>query len=445
MKNRRGRLVPHGPIGVVGFLTGISLLLPFLGRTFLFSVGIHPRWLSYVALILIVTMVWNIRGLRAHRTASRDVIHMHMAVGALVVFALVMFPWGEEFWVTADAPSLAQYPGEKITDFILVSVPFIALAWVVHPYARKPDFVNGLAAASMFVGAIGLWEVFSFRDIVGNFDEFASVGFGTISLSMVLLFAIIGAAHWLRTEPTATRFYWFLALSAACLWSIFLVAQRTSMLLGLAFVLFMTSRFIIRRRTILISLAIIVALAATAGTLVKGLDGFQAGDDLPRQTARFTSVFTSQDTSTNARLEMWAFSWEAWFQQPFGRGFGSFAEEFPDLKFPHNIPVEAFYELGFVGGIAALYLIGLTVRAIVRLGRTAGAELYLLALVTALAMVLKAEDFASMGFWLFWLAMGTSVVEEQSRRTIQTSALGKTERTPQDDYLPLAVRLGRWR
>jgi O-antigen ligase len=81
---------------------------------------------------------------------------------------------------------------------------------------------------------------------------------------------------------------------------------------------------------------------------------------------RFVSLFSSEkeDISANTRIEVMSFAIENIFTDPFtfffGNGVGSFGKDFTGIDMkqnPHNIFLEAWYELGFLGfALIALFL-----------------------------------------------------------------------------------------
>jgi O-antigen ligase len=158
---------------------------------------------------------------------------------------------------------------------------------------------------------------------------------------------------------------------------------------------------------------------------------------------RAASIFTGGDPTadvSNGRDATWRIAWETFLQHPLGTGTGDFAYISPDLRYPHNIVLEAAVELGVLGAVlllGTLILGALTLRRAMRV-RGEGQQHMVIAIATLGAFALVNAMFsgdvaANAGVWLaIGLAVGAAVHAEQ--------AVGATVTPPPPDAI-LARRM----
>jgi hypothetical protein len=116
-----------------------------------------------------------------------------------------------------------------------------------------------------------------------------------------------------------------------------------------------------RQRVVLVALGAVVA-AALVVQLVPG-----------NAVQRTLSVLTGTDNgvSSNGRTALWSEAWHTFVSHPLaGIGTGGFAHLDPVERFPHNLLLEAGAELGIVGVLLVVGILGYGVAAVVRALRT---------------------------------------------------------------------------
>lgn len=124
------------------------------------------------------------------------------------------------------------------------------------------------------------------------------------------------------------------------------------------------------------------------------------------------------DGAINARLEGWMVGWEMIKDSPFiGRGLGGYNSDFRDheiqkiIKYPHNLFIELVVELGILGCVVIILIIGFIIVNLANLRicelktETTNFNLVLLFLVIfSLWMAMFSKDISSQG--LLWVSMG---------------------------------------
>ena len=397
----------------LGFLAMFAFGAPLLGAELGEYVGVHPRALAYVAVAAILALT----AFGGHRagTASRmaGTVHASLAVFALAV--VVALPYEANLLRLDSTISLESYPGYKFTRLLLLTGPTVLAAIAIYPLARTPGFRRGVQLGAFVLAAIGMVELLVYQDLLSSgvhadWSLFADeAGFSTISMSMVFLFALIAVQSWAVDRGDKGAIVLAVAVSVASMFASFLLAQRTTMALGLLFSC-LTLLGVVRRRS-----AVRLLWLGAAGAIVLAALGMVA-DDSPAMLAQYTtqvtrveSLLSGGDASTAMRLDMWRFCAAGFLDQPLGHGFGSFGAHFREHFWPHNALFEAAFELGILGVAAVGALLVHTVTVLWRLMRTGGG-LYFFALVASTMWVMKAGDFASVGNWIFWLYLGVGAL-----------------------------------
>ena len=393
----------------LGALAMIAFGAPLLGAELREYVGVHPRAIAYaaVATILAVMAFGSYRGGFASRVAGT--VHTCLVLFALAV-ALTL-PYDANLLRLDSEISLESYPGYKFTRLLLLTGPTVAAAIAVYPLARMAAFRRGVQIGAFALGAIGIVELLVYQDLLSSgahadWSLFADeAAFSTISMSMVFLFALVAVQSWAADRQDRVAIAVAILVSAAAMFASFLLAQRTTMALGLLFS-FITLLAVVRRRAFvrLLWLGIAAAIALGGlGMISDGGPGMLA--QYSTQLTRVESLLSGGDTSTAMRVDMWRFCAVGFVQEPLGHGFGSFGAHFREHFWPHNALAEAAFELGMLGFAAIAALVVQSVTVLWRL-LTGGHRLYFFALVAALMWVMKAGDFASLGNWIFWLYLG---------------------------------------
>jgi len=377
-----------------------AFLLPNLGQKLQSFIGIHPRFLSYGAVGLAMIL--------AHRDKCREVTQptggligaMFIALATLV---FVEIPPGTDWVFFGDDPTPAEYPSYKLTRFVLLSIPLALVGAWVRDLVVRPGFCDGAAIAAIAIGVIAGLQIVLYRELLiddGSYRAWKQFSeearYSTISLSLVLLYAIFGASH--IALQVGRRFVpVYLALVVPALLGIVLLAQRTPLFIAFGAIPLVLYRLFGRR---------VSGVAALAGGVIalwvlqRGLfDRWGHTFQLERYAAFL------QDESTSARLDMWTTGLREASDAPLGHGLGSFAREFPEYMYPHNFAIEMLYELGYLGAAIAIVTMWLALVITIRLMRTE-ATLILLGLLAIVFHVMKAGDLTGVGALFLWLHLG---------------------------------------
>ena len=94
---------------------------------------------------------------------------------------------------------------------------------------------------------------------------------------------------------------------------------------------------------------------------------------------------------------------QKFIENPLGYGFGSFPKYYHGVAYPHNVIMEAMFELGLFGVLPVLGMVFLSVLWFVRDVFKKGFRLFNLMLFVSLCYVLKCGSFVSMAPWLLSL------------------------------------------
>jgi hypothetical protein len=397
----------------LGFLLMVVFGAPLLGAEFGTHVGVHPRVLSYAAIAAIIA----ITALGGYRIGTRSGIATLVHGGLLLIgiAVVVALPYEANLIRLDSGLTLESYPGVKFSRMLLLSGPTVVAAIMVYPLAHTAAFRDGLRVGAVVLGGIGGLQLLVYRDLLssGAYSDWSAfadeAAFSTINLSMLFLFALVALQTWATERGGRTAIVTAIVGTVACMFAAFLLAQRTTMALGLAFS-FVTLLGVVRRRAlqrvlwpaVAISVVLVIVTTFSDGTSAQ-LDAYSA------QATRVESLVSGGDTSAGVRVEMWAYCARGFFAEPLGHGFGSFPEFFRQQFYPHNAIAEAAFELGLLGLVAVIVFLHQTAVVLWRLAWS-GETLYLFCLVAGLLWVMKAGDFSALGNWLVWLYLGAGAL-----------------------------------
>lgn len=410
---------------LAGVATAIAFLLPLLGRQFAESTGVHPRLVSYGALVWLVVLAGMIPPTAAFRPAAHK---LHVVVLGLLVCVLALFPWWGPVWVLDDPLSVREYAGYKLTRLITLAVPTTIVGVIARRFVSSERFVTGLTWTGTAIAALALVELAMNRGAVSSsqLSDLTERGsFSTISLSLVFVFLQIAWAHRYLTER---RGVWRpIVASLVAMLGAFMLTQRTAMMLIAAFGLFIAFRDA-RGRARAVGLGLCIAFGLWIALDVAAVDLDTSGllAQFPAQVRRVQALLSADDASSSVRVVMWKFGWEEGWRVPEGHGVGAFAQYFPANRYPHNVFIEGLFELGVPGAVLVACLLVITTKTLVRLFRSPGATLVALSLLAMFAYVLKAGDFSLTGNWLCWLYLGHGWLEGQQRPPLELPAIDES-------------------
>lgn len=183
-------------------------------------------------------------------------------------------------------------------------------------------------------------------------------------IGALLVFGVVSAG-WSVFQEKRFIYLFPLTLQASV---ILLIGNRSSFLVGLAFLAVVFAKSIRSARSAASSLAVaVVVMVFAVAATVSGLLDAQIG-----RIADLSSTNNSQLTAASARLFLWDYAWQGIERNPvFGYGFGNFLYIAPNWlngrEEPHNAILQIWYAVGIVGLIAFCVLIFWGVRQPARL------------------------------------------------------------------------------
>jgi O-antigen ligase len=405
----------HERAFAVGIASAIAFLLPLLGREFAESIGVHPRLLAYAALAYVLVQSALTPAGAWFRPASQ---RLHLVVLGLLACLLALFPWWGPLWVPDEPMTVPDYAGHKLTRLLTLAIPTALLGVAARRFVGSRRFIDGFTWSTTVIAVIALGQLMVHRSTIRGSDLAdlkEQAAFSTISVSVVFMFLQI---VWCHRYVVERRHAWRpLVATAIALLGVFLLTQRTAMLLVIAFGLYVAFRDARgRARTIGLCICVIFGIWFAMDVVALSVDAKGVLAQFPAQVRRIEGLLNAEDNSSSVRFLMWEFGWNEGWRLPEGHGVGSFAKYFPANRYPHNVFIEALFELGIPGAILVAALLAITTSTIVRLFRATDATLIAFALLTTFSYALKAGDLSLTGNWLFWLYLAHGYFEAASPR-----------------------------
>jgi O-antigen ligase len=401
----------HARAFAVGVASTIAFLTPLLGREFADAIGIHPRLVSYAALLFVLVQ----SAIAPQGPWFRPSAHrIHLAVLATLLCVLALFPWSGAIWVPDEPTSAADYAGHKLTRLLTNAIPTALVAVAARRFLASSRFVDGVTWATTGIAVLAAWQIGNHRDTIRGSDyaEFKEhAAFSTISVSLVFLFLQIA---WCHRYLESRRHVWQpIVATLVTFVAAFLLAQRTALLLSVCFALYVGARAARGRRgsAILAAFCAVFGLWVLMDVVAGSIDLAGTISQYSAQVRRVEALFSAEDRSSALRLMMWEFGWTEGWRHPEGHGVGAFALHFHAHRYPHNTFIEALFELGVPGALFVAFLFGVTIATLLRWFRTGTCVLFSLGLLTVFSYSLKAGDLSSVGNWMFWLYLAHGLTE----------------------------------
>ncbi len=394
----------------VGVATAIAFLLPLLGREFAEYTGVHPRLVAYGALAYIgVQSALTLPGPWFRANATR----LHVVLLGVLLCTLAMFPWWGSWWVPEEPLTIPEYAGHKLTRILTLAIPTALVGVVARRFVVSPRFIDGITWTATVIAVIALGQLVAYRNTIRGRDLSElreQAAFSTISVTLVFVFLQVVWCHRFLSER---RHAWRPVLATlTALLGVFMLTQRTAMMLVVAFGLYVAFRDAQgRARVVGLGICFLFGLWVALDVAALTIDAGDLLAQFPAQVRRIEALLTAQDDSTSIRLVMWEFGWNEGWRVPEGHGVGAFAQYFPANRYPHNIFIEALFELGVPAAILVGFLLAITIVTLVRLFRARPATLFALTLVTMFSYALKAGDLSMTGNWLLWLYLAHGYCE----------------------------------
>jgi|GEM_PF-2077325 len=312
-----------------GLLIGIVLCWPFL----------LPSLLPFVRWWMLLPFAAAAGYLRWQPDRKQSVAGYPLLAlaGVLAVFTLAAI---------ATEP-LTDFGREKLIQFVLLAgFAFLAM---FHQAPLTETFSRGIRHSLLISLALCLLVIIAKRHLYLEFAE-------------------IGGAE-LREEVSTTGLPLSLALAACALIASNITLPRLFVsgvaLLGIAVLeVLIRGRFDAMVLTALAALLVLgppwrhlfwrVTLSGLLGVVIL----FTYIDVAPRLGESYEYLEQLRRGEAGGRLPLYREAWRGFLAHPLGQGIGSFERNNPMTRYPHNIFLEAAYELGFFGlaCIVAIYL-----------------------------------------------------------------------------------------
>ena len=186
------------------------------------------------------------------------------------------------------------------------------------------------------------------------------------------------------------------AISIAC---IFLLSQRTGMLLGFIVLISIVSSAAKKK-------ALLPLVVFSIGTvfIYQYVGRGEILEHFPAQLNRMFVYFDGgSDASLEGRTSAWKYGIAAFVDNPFGHGLGSFPSYFSGINYPHNVLIEALFELGFFGGVCIAILCVISVKWMLDAATVGSFGIEEFILLVGFLYAIKAGDFQTIGPWFFGL------------------------------------------
>lgn len=323
---------------IFGFFTILGLLLPFYGRSFSFF-GIHVRIVSY--LLLASACLITLPSFR-FRDARNDLGLLLIVFLALTLIHAAPVQFKSLLTMQYKQP---YYEG-KLALIFQISLPYLIAGYIISPLRDKKPFIRGAWWGLIAAGILAFIILFFHRKyfLGGTYKlaaQFPSLNiFSTISMSIMLS---LGTIALIGTNPKSN----YQGIPAFICGSffvlcIFLLYQRAHLII---IALIIVARFLkLRLKSIIIYS---VAFAAVIGALF-----FFATEQVFNVHVVGYWHEALKGYMFKGRLEMWVPPLIEALKNPLGSGLGHYALVHEVDLYPHNVFIEAFYELGILGALS---------------------------------------------------------------------------------------------
>lgn len=386
-----------------GVLIMVALLIPFLGQEFKKVFLVHPRVLSLVLIVVCFILYFLSNELDSCKGAGGK-------IGIVDVFVLLFFlamlihfhPEKGLFLFKTSYSSISEFPNYKMGRILVNVIPIVLLSRIACRFIHNKKFIRGMISGGFIVGAFTMFQIFNNYGLLAssNWVMFTSIGaFSTIGVSFNILILLIGVATMLTFKKTFFAKILSILIVLVSLYAIFLVTQRTAMVLGLFITIVIAHRIFSNSLLFFMFSMALVAI----GLVFLSFEQIINPEEYPVQIARFLSLTSGADSSVLGRFDAWEFSVERFLQNPLGHGFGTFPAYYHGMEYPHNVVMEALFELGVLGGVAVITLVGISVKWVVSDVKINGFTMPALIMIVGLGYAMKAGSFESIGPWIFAL------------------------------------------
>jgi O-antigen ligase len=288
------------------------------------------------------------------------------------------------------------YVETKLAGILVFNSMPVLMGFVLSKVAVRQDFRDGMVVSMVTWAAIALvvgayYSEYLFSPTPSLVEEWRGLPrFSTIGMTLVIMGGFLaGLVYFLNGRRRVLSF--FLLLFTFVL----LVAyrQRAAWVYSLLAALFLVGR----GAAVKPSRGVKAALGAVSAILVGILVANEIGALSVQVLGRAETILEGRLLDSRAPLFLAAI--RGFWENPLGQGLGSFATGGNGDVYPHNVLLEALYELGLVGGFVILLILGSLLNSILRLVREENRDLASLILGLYLGYVfvynLKSGDLAS--------------------------------------------------
>ncbi|MGW8322649.1 MAG: O-antigen ligase family protein, partial [Thermodesulfobacteriota bacterium] len=359
---------PNGPSARVflsGWLAFSGLCVPLFGRAFS-VLGLHTRIVGFLLILLAMVLgAWKTKSCRSSL----------LVLFFVALHFVVAFLYADPDQVrSAQALSIASepYAATKLSRMLVFNGLPVLMGFLLSRVAVRSDFREGVvwamvtwSIAGLVVGVLN--SDYWFSPVERSGEEWESrYLYSTIGMTLVLIGGFLtGLVHFLRGRR---RVIFFLLL-ISCFALIIAYAQRAAWIYCLLASLFLVGRTAMVRP----SAGLKTAMGAAAVFLFGILFANEIGAVSMGVMGRAEGILEGHLFDTRAPLYLRALS--GFWEHPLGQGLASFSRSGGVNSYPHNILLEALYELGVVGGIVWAVLLAFLVRTAHRLIRAGDRDL----------------------------------------------------------------------
>jgi O-antigen ligase len=344
-----------------GWLAFSGLLLPQFGRAFS-VLGIHTRLIGFLLLLAAIVV-----GLRKTKYCRSSVLVLFV----MVLYFLLLFIYADpeqirSLFALSFAPD--PYPDTKLSRTLAFNALPVVMGFLLSRVAARSDFRRGVVWSLVTWTLVGLVvgilnSEYWFSPATDSAEAFERLHrYSVIGMTLVLMGGFLtGLVYFLQGRRKA--------LSLSLLLSSFLLivvhTQRAAWIYCLLAALFLVAQSAVVRP----SAGLRAALGAVSAILVGILIANEIGAISVGVLGRAEGIFEGRLFDSRAPLFLAAI--RGFWEHPFGQGLASFARAGHGTVYPHNVFLEALYELGLAGGILMAALLIFLLKNTLRLVRGA--------------------------------------------------------------------------
>jgi hypothetical protein len=351
---------PEGPSPRVffsGWLAFSGLCIPLFGRAFSL-LGLHTRILGF--LLFLAAMALGARKTKFCRSSL--LVLFFVALHFLVALLYADPDQIEKALALSVEPE--PYAVSKLSRMLVFNGLPVVMGFFLSRLAVRSDFREGVVWSMVTWSFVGL--------VVGvlNSDYWFSPAassaelwesrylYSTIGMTLVLIGGFLaGLVQFLHGRRRVIS----LLLLVSCFVLIIAYSQRAAWIYCLLASLFLVGRTAAVRPSAALKTALVAASVILFGVLIANEIGAVSVGVL----GRAEGILEGRLFDSRAPLFLRALS--GFWEHPMGQGLASFSRSGGGNSYPHNVLLEALFELGLVGGFVWAVLLAFLVRTAYRL------------------------------------------------------------------------------